>query len=109
MRRADHAGCEVGEQNRHAIRGQDAEQQPRPVGHERVGMRPRVVGERADDRDRVGRMNLIERDERAPGATAATASARLAAIAAVSSAEPSPTLRPAWMPLETPPCRPRNP
>ena len=41
---ADHAGLAVGEQDRRAIGGEDAEREAGPVGDDRVGMRAGVVG-----------------------------------------------------------------
>ena len=67
MRRADDAGGRVGEQHRHAIGGEDAEQQAGPIGDERVGMRARIVGEGRGDGDGIGRMDLVQGDERRAG------------------------------------------
>ena len=43
---ADHARFGIGEQHRRAVGGDDAEQQARPVGDQRVGVRALVVGPR---------------------------------------------------------------
>ena len=37
MRRADHARFRVGQQDRAAVGGEHAEEQARPIGHQRVG------------------------------------------------------------------------
>ena len=59
MRRADHAGLGIGEQHRRAIGGQDAERDPGPVGHHRVGMRAQALVPRPGHRDAIGRMDLV--------------------------------------------------
>ena len=67
MRRADYARLRVREQHRRAIRGQDAEQQSRAFGDERVGMRALGIGISGVDAHHVRRMNLIQRCERRTG------------------------------------------
>lgn len=60
MCRADHPGVAIREQHRRAIRGEDAEQQPRPIGDERIGARAQPILERFDHRHRIARMDLID-------------------------------------------------
>ncbi len=67
VRRTDHAGPAIGEQHRGAIGGYDAEQQPRPIGDQRVRLGPRVVGPRLNGRDSIGRMDLVDRCQRRAG------------------------------------------
>jgi hypothetical protein len=66
MCRADDARVRVREQDRHAIGGEDAEQQPGTIGDDRVDMRSRVVGEGLGRDHRFGRMDLVDRDQRGP-------------------------------------------
>ncbi len=44
MGRADDAGLGIGQQHRRAVGGDHAEQQAGPVGDQRVGLRPLVMG-----------------------------------------------------------------
>jgi len=60
---ADHAGLAVGEQDRRAVRREDAQDEARPVGDDRVGLGPGVVGPRRVRIERVGRMDLMDRDQ----------------------------------------------
>ena len=42
MRGPNHSSLQIGKQHRNAICGQDAEQDARPVGHHRIGVRTRI-------------------------------------------------------------------
>ena len=61
---ADDDAVMVGEQHRRAIRGQDAEQQVRPVGDDGIGPGPLVLRPWCVGTDHLGRMDLVHGGER---------------------------------------------
>jgi hypothetical protein len=56
-------GVVVGEEHRRAIGGENPDQQVGPVGDHRIGAGPLVLGPWPLDRDRRGRMHLVDRRE----------------------------------------------
>jgi hypothetical protein len=55
-----HSRPKIGEKHRRAVRGQDPEQQPRPVRDHRVGVGALVVRIGADDMDGDPRVDLVQ-------------------------------------------------
>ena len=64
MRRADHAGIGIGEENWRAIRGKDAEQDAGAIRHHRIGVRTLCLRPRRFDKDGVAGVNLMHRGKR---------------------------------------------
>ena len=60
---ADHAGIRVGEQDRRAVGGEDAERQAGPVGDDFIGIRAAIVGPGLEAEGQ----NLAERKETGDG------------------------------------------
>ena len=63
MSRANDHPVVVGEQNRRAIGGQNAEQQVGRIGHHCIGTRSLALGPRTRGDDDVGRMDLMDRGQ----------------------------------------------
>jgi hypothetical protein len=59
----DDARFPIGEEDRRAVGGEDAEDQPGAVGHHRIGFGASIVGKGRDHVYRLGRVDLMERDQ----------------------------------------------
>ena len=107
---ADHPGLVIGEQDRLAIGGQHGDGE---AGRGRDHARRRAGGRPAGavTVQRVGGMDLMDRDagDRAATPIASATRARLIATASVRSLLPGPQFSPAKMPDEAPPLRVKKP
>jgi hypothetical protein len=83
---ADHPGVPVGEQNRRAVRSEDSQREARPVGHDRIGPRTRIVRPARLGDDDVRGVHLMDGHQLRPGrdrldGAAAVLDDRLAVVA----------------------------
>jgi len=66
MRGSDDPRIRIGEQNRRAIGGQDAEHDPGTVRDHCIDVRTRIVRKWRDDCDGIGRVDLMHSDQSPP-------------------------------------------
>jgi hypothetical protein len=93
VRGADDACLPLGEEDRAAVGRRSAERQSRPVGDQRVGLRP-LAGERFAHDDRIRRMDLVKAQEMSGPTPIHSATRRRFSRMRGSSSEPVPVLSP---------------